>query len=265
MVLLLNGCSVQDRLSNRAAEHSPQQAVKVLLAQPYIDPLTDYLQQHRGDARRRSVLETVATERDRRCERVARRYAQRDKTDAVLSRYRAGYEYSCPRQVKAFGEQVAQAESTRRQERALSRDSRSDQLTTRVPGVLNGNAVANECYLLAQIRNHADAILACRVPARAGNRKAQRALGESLAALKQFDEARGWLLEAAQQQDVQAQIRLAEMSLNAQGGAADPAQAWAWYRLAGSAVQAAGLEAGLTAQQRQLALQRVRRQLDRGL
>ncbi len=262
LVLLLSGCSVQKPLPSRAVEPSPQQEIKALLSQPYIDPLTNYLKQHRRDASRRSVLERVAVEREQRCAQVAQRYARYETTGAVLSRYRAGYEYSCPRQVKAFAEQVAQADAAR-QAQSLS-SSASDDVTAAAPVTLGGNAAANECYLLAQIRNHVDAISACGVPARAGDLKAQRALAESLAVLQHFDEARSWLLQAARRDDVQAQLRLAEMSLNTQAGTADPAQAWAWFLQAGSVDQAASLEAGLTPQQRQLALQRVRQQLDVG-
>ncbi|GAA0701182.1 hypothetical protein GCM10009104_32900 [Marinobacterium maritimum] len=265
LVLLLSGCSVLETQPDRTAEQKmPQQEVKRLLAQPYIDPLTDYLKQHRRDAQRRSVLKSVAVERDRRCEQVAQRYAQRAKTDTVLSRYRKGYEYSCPEQVKAFAELVVKAQNSRQPEPASDLEHRTAAVAAIELATRDDKAAANECYLLAQIHNHADAISACSVPARSGDLKAQRALADSLTALQRFDEARGWLLKAAQQHDIQAQIRLAEMSLNAQTGAADPAQAWAWYRQAGDAAQAASLEAGLTPQQRQQALQRVRKQLDAG-
>ncbi len=264
LILMLSGCSTLDVLSDRVAHKTPQQELQALFAQPYIDPLTDYLRQHPQEARYGEVWLSVVAERDRRCRQVAQRYAQRDKTEAVLARYRAGYVYSCPQQVEAFAEQVAQAESGALRAPDTNTDSVTDSAATVELAPVQGNAAANECYLLAQIHNYADALPACSVPARAGDLRAQRALADSLSALQRFDEARGWLLKAAQRRDTEAQIRLAEMSLNAQAGTADPAQAWAWYRQAGDLARAARLEAGLTPQQRQLALQRVRQQLDIG-
>lgn len=279
LVLLLSGCSAMETMPGSATEANKveptyKQELKALFAQPYIDPLTDYLKQHRQDRGRRAALGQVAGERDRRCDRIARRYEQHAKTAEVLARYQAGYSYSCPRQVQAFAAQVRPVRSTAPIARATERvEPRSEAAETDLPVMseLSEETVeqreseaVNECYLLEQIHNYADAIAACQAPAQGGDMKAQRALGNSLLALQRYDDARHWLLMAARQQDAQAQIRLAEMALKGQAGEADPAQAWAWYRQAGADAQAAGLEADLSLLQKRLALHQIRQQLDIG-
>ncbi|RPJ03987.1 MAG: hypothetical protein EHM37_23955, partial [Deltaproteobacteria bacterium] len=73
--------------------------VQALKAQPYIDPLTRYLEQHRGDAARENYLAELETLRDQRCKAVAERYARQSRTAATFARFRAGYAFSCPEQL----------------------------------------------------------------------------------------------------------------------------------------------------------------------
>ncbi len=261
LVLTLSGCSLQELMPGQSSVDSPEKELQALLAQPWIDPLTDYIKQHQGDAARTSVLARLLTERERRCNQVDQRYAQGDKTADALTRYRAGYGYSCPQQVQAFAEQVEQVASVQSPD-VQSSGQRGDKSVVRPSSVdTNGAAAANECYLLTQIRNHLDAISACQAPAQAGDTRAQRSLAQSLFALQRYEEAHNWLLQAARQGDVQAQLRLAEISLNGPDGHADPALAWAWLLQAGEQHQAAGLAQGLSAGQRERALDQVRQQL----
>ncbi len=261
LVLTLSGCSLQELMPGQSSVDSPEKELQALLAQPWIDPLTDYIKQHQGDAARKSVLVRLLTERERRCHQVDQRYAQGDKTADALSRYRAGYGYSCPQQVQAFAEQVEQVASVQSPD-VQSSGKRDDKSVARPASVdTNGAAAANECYLLTQIRNHLDAISACQAPAQAGDTRAQRSLAQSLFALQRYEEAHNWLLQAARQGDVQAQLRLAEISLNGPDGHADPALAWAWLLQAGEQHQAASLAQDLSASQRERALDQVRQQL----
>lgn len=261
LVLTLSGCSLQELMPGQSSVDSPEKELQALLAQPWIDPLTDYIKQHQGDAARKSVVARLLTERERRCNQVDQRYVQRDKTADALTKYRAGYGYSCPQQVQAFAEQVEQVASVQSPD-VQSSGQRGDKSVVRPSSVdTNGAAAANECYLLTQIHNHLDAISACQAPAQAGDTRAQRSLAQSLFALQRYEEAHNWLLQAARQGDVQAQLRLAEISLNGPDGHADPALAWAWLLQAGEQHQAAGLAQGLSAGQRERALDQVRQQL----
>ena len=251
MTVVLSGCAALE--SSKLAYDAEEQRVQALFNQPYIDPLTTFLRTHEQDETRRADRERVAAEREQRCLAVAQRFAERDVTEQVLARYRAGYQYSCPLQVEAFAVRVARKPAVV-----------TEPLPEPIQPVANPawDTTANECYLLAGIHNHADAIRACESPARAGNRRAQSALATSLAALQQYGDARHWWLRAAQQQDRDAQIRLAELALEGVAGVRDPALAWAWYEYAGARDRAAVLAGELSLSQRRSARKQVHQQLD---
>lgn len=262
MLILLSGCSaLQVDMSD--SEDSPPDEIQALLQQPYIDPLTDYLRENRKDPVHQAYLARIAKLRDQRCGTVAARFEKRDLSVEVLTRFRSGYQYSCPDQVDAFAARLNAAEMPGNPvARSMGTEAANIQPAKPLSSGLAWNAAANECYLLAGIHNHADAIKACLPPAKEGNLRAQRALANSLLALQQYEKARGWLLQAASQQDSYALIRLAELSLDGHDAMADPALAWAWFSRAGARARAAALETELSEQQRLEARRQVKQQLD---
>ncbi len=81
---------------------------QALFEQPYIDPLTRYLEEHAEDPRYAEVLTDISRERDRRCAAIADEFAERPANRETLARYRRGYLYSCPAEVNAFYTRVRQ-------------------------------------------------------------------------------------------------------------------------------------------------------------
>ncbi|QJD58735.1 hypothetical protein HG264_07355 [Pseudomonas sp. gcc21] len=92
-----------------ASEEARTQEVDKLLAQPRIDPLTDYLAERPIDLRYIPHRQRVARERDKRCDEVGERYADMAPTVENLAQLKELYSHSCYAQVNAFERRVNKA------------------------------------------------------------------------------------------------------------------------------------------------------------
>lgn len=239
IILFLNGCASidGDRLSEASSDllertghvmkkivdqperDAYQREQRALFDQPYIDPLTEYLAEHRDDPARESVLRQVRQERDLRCNAVAGQYANEPATAAVLERYDAGYSYSCPEQVAAFEERVNQQASEPEAE------------TAKVDPP-NGKGVSDQalsdCYLLTTIRNFSAARKACREPADNGDVRSQANMAIIAHAFEDYTSAREWAERAARASG-EAAFLLGQMYSTGRGVGKDMDQAVYWY------------------------------------
>ena len=212
--------------------HFEDPEVEALLAQPYVDPLTRYLQRYADDPTRAMYMELIKDERMIRCREAAEKYEKLPKTAANLEKMRAGYEFSCPKEVEDFA--------------ALVTDLKN-----------------SDCYLLTKLHNYREALEPCLVPANNGDVRAQlnmaviaRELQQYAAAFhwarlaaKHFPEgnylvgelyaegqgveqsdidAAHWYGLAAQQGHARAQAALGKLYLSGKGVVTDPAAAKAW-------------------------------------
>ncbi|MBF7054388.1 hypothetical protein IOC61_13865 [Halomonas sp. KAO] len=188
---------------------------QALLDQPYIDPLTHYLEAHAEDPRYADVLTDLSRERDRRCAAIADKYAERPANRENLALYRRGYLYSCPAQVNAFYARVRQEEANRpvarsRPERAPEPETVDAPLAERDEQVEEAlsRRKSNDCYLLFTIRNLGEAQEVCRMSAEEGDTRAQRHMGSMAELEGQLEEAMRWYRRAADSGDAQARERL---------------------------------------------------------
>ena len=188
---------------------------QALLDQPYIDPLTRYLETHAEDPRYAEVLTELSRERDRRCAAIADKYAERPASRENLALYRRGYLYSCPAEVNAFYARVRQEEARRpvarpRPERASDPEMDDVPLAEHDEQVEEalGRRKSNDCYLLFTIRNLGEAKEVCRTPAEEGDARAQRHMGSMAELEDQLEEAMRWYRRAAGNGDTQARERL---------------------------------------------------------
>ncbi|WP_299236262.1 hypothetical protein [uncultured Halomonas sp.] len=188
---------------------------QALLDEPYIDPLTRYLETHAEDPRYAEVLTELSRERDRRCAAIADKYAERPASRENLALYRRGYLYSCPAEVNAFYARVRQEEARRpvarpRPERASDPETDDVPLAEHDEQVEEalGRRKSNDCYLLFTIRNLGEAKEVCRTPAEEGDARAQRHMGSMAELEDQLEEAMRWYRRAADNGDTQARERL---------------------------------------------------------
>lgn len=233
--------------------------VKLLFAQPYIDPLTRYLAEHKNDKSRASVLPTVLKEREQRCQEIAKRYDSRDKTKANLNRLTRGYNFSCPKVVSNFAQQVeaktvvqatelkeTTAETTVEITETTANTSAPVQTAAASQPDLNTQSVkpaakANEtaltqavtdCQVLFKIRNYAEAKTTCLPPAEQGNAIAQHNLGEMAALSDDYAQAVNWMQRAAQQGYAPAQYRVGDWAFKDKTHAFSNVQAIDWLKKA---------------------------------
>lgn len=224
--------------------------VQTLFDQPYIDPLTKYLNQHEGDASRSEQLVQVRAERARRCDVIAKSYEARPLTRKQVVRYRAGYGFSCPEDVEAF---ALRYDEKRRQELEEARlaeaaEEAKEQTEDEVAHAdeeaatdsANVSAVPpavsqrlNDCFLLTAIRNFSDALEACRTPAENGNVRAQTNMATIAYALQHYDEALDWAKRAAPESGDAANL-IGRMYAEGQGVSPDPQVARHWFQQAAS-------------------------------
>lgn len=227
MVLALTGCeSLKTRGSEDVVADTPDPAreIEVLFAQPYIDPLTRYLQQHEDDALRAEYLPQVLQERDRRCDTIAQRYATRPLTRQTLEQYRAGYDYSCPAQVAAFERRLAEVTS------AAPVAQKPTAVAKTAAGAHGGGSTQlHDCYLLTSIRNHGEARQACLEPAERGDARAQYNMALIARALEDYTDALHWAHMAADR-SARARYLLGDLYAKGQGVPADDGNALRWYR-----------------------------------
>ncbi|MEH6389814.1 MAG: hypothetical protein V7772_18300 [Pseudomonas profundi] len=92
-----------------ASEEARTREVDKLLAQPRIDPLTDYLAERPIDLRYIPHRQRVARERDKRCDAVGERYADMAPTAENLAQLKDNYSHSCYAQVNDFERRVDKA------------------------------------------------------------------------------------------------------------------------------------------------------------
>ncbi|MDP2195001.1 MAG: tetratricopeptide repeat protein [Rhodocyclaceae bacterium] len=194
-----------------------QAEVDALMGQPLIDPLTRYLEEHSGDEARVDYLAKLASERDSRCQAIAKRYAGEAANQQNLQKMQRGYLYSCPGEVKAFAGRVAgTASRTPANVEAPRPAAMAESL---------GRKEVNNCYLLFTIKNYRQALEACREPAQQGDARAQHHMA-SLALINRDQEAAAsWATRSAAQQFPPGQLLLGNLYKDGQGVKKDPVQA----------------------------------------
>lgn len=247
LALLMSGCATFEPASTAGPSSEPtdrsagtdktmitlEAERNSLFNQPYIDPLTDYLRAHEGDRSRAALVNDVRQERARRCEAVARKYDSKPPTEASLDTYRAGYQYSCPQQVRDFAQRVKQHRAT---------SGQTDKNPKLAP------SERSNCYLLTSIRNFTEAKQACLEPAEQGDVRAQANMAVISRAFEQYPEAVAWARRAAPQ-SAEACLVLGRLYESGLGVEADTELAAQWYRKAidlGNEDAQAALQALLT-------------------
>ena len=182
------------KIVNPGSSNPYQREQQALFDQPYIDPLTEYLAEHRDDPSRASMLQQVERERDVRCEAVAVKYANKPATEVTLQRYEAGYNYSCPDHVAAFSERVE------RQPPIPEPKPRAEPEPATVV-VADDNGVSDralsDCYLLTAIRNYSEARKACQGPADNGDVRSQANMAIIFYAFEDYTSALVWAEKAS--------------------------------------------------------------------
>jgi len=206
--------------SANSKTHNYDTEVNTLFAQPYIDPLTDYINRHIDDKNRAEPLRKVSNERKVRCQKIADLYAKRPLTQASLNRYQAGYNYSCPKDVEAFALRLA---DTEKPETSESASAPSDISPTAVKPVLDQAIVSNvnkeqlnDCYLLTTISNFREAKQACLSPATEGDARAQLNMAIIHKAMGEYPQSFEWA-EKVQDQSPRARYLLGELYASGQG------------------------------------------------
>lgn len=193
--------------------------VDALFAQPYIDPLTRYLNRFADENTQPPRLPEVRRERDLRCAIISERFNRRALTPETLASYRVGYAFSCPDDVARYGQHLADQQS-----QAIER------ATTETPVAVSPRLPKelNDCYLLTRIRNFSDALRACRGPAEDGNRRAQVNMALISHSLEDYSQAQQWAREAAPDSP-EAAFLLGQMYLSGQGVERDNESAQRWF------------------------------------
>lgn len=247
-----------DRLNSR--ERTREQEVERLFNQPLIDPLSTYLESKPNDLRYVPHRQRVARERDRRCENIGQRYAQRPATRENLEQLRSLYTRSCPLQVAQFEQRlhntpdvelVARAREAEPQPAtppprpaapapepaAPSPPPTPDEPVQEVaaqgePARNVDNEQAKDCYLLFAIRNFQQAHRACIAAAREGDAKAQHHMASMARTSGEFDAAFHWANQSARQGHAPGQLLLAGLYRSGEGTEVNEAEAVGLLRAA---------------------------------
>lgn len=201
---------------------------QALFEQPYIDPLTEYLKAHGDDLDRDPVLKQIKHERDRRCEVIAEGYDGEPATEQKLSRYRAGYNYSCPADVNAFAERVKQNQQKELPPTVVvSDDNEASTGLDPKPERVREQSLS-DCYLLTTIRNYSAAREACREFAENGDPRSQANMAMIAHAFEDYASALEWAQKAAPVSG-KASYLLGQMYASGRGVEQNPEQAVYWY------------------------------------
>jgi TPR repeat protein len=208
-----------------------QEEIEQLFVQPYIDPLTVYLDEHATDDRRASQLVLVAQERDKRCAAIADIYADREASRGNLQRMQRGYLKSCPADVQAFAARVqqssaAQTVSATRAEPQPASEPASDPATD-LNKALDESLTRRQnsnCYLLFTIKNYTQAYEACRPIAESDDAKAQHHLASLEITRGNYAAAFSWAERSASQQYPPGQLILGQLYQAGQGTEQDQAK-----------------------------------------
>jgi len=242
---------VLSKIGQKSSAANFDEEIKLLFNQPYIDPLTEYLQQYADNSARTAQLEQVSQERERRCAAVARRYSSGETTKTGLALYRRGYSFSCPQDVAAYQarlEAMQQAPKLARQpvsgppsddSKVLDDDLVESDMNAENSATLSANEAQNvvvsrqlnDCYLLTRIRNFSSALKACRGPADDGVAGAQASVAQIQSALGHPESAYRWARQAAPESG-QAAYLLGELYAQGRGVAQDKNAAAKWFRTA---------------------------------
>ena len=229
MMLLLAGCESMDRksLMEQFTQKDTTSDLEALFSQPYIDPLTRYLEANQRNTALNDQLRQVRQERDRRCKVIADRYAKQEVTAESVDRFRRGYAYSCPQAVQAYARQLESKNAPAQ----LVSEQRPEASTAQPPEQPKSHPQASECYLLTSIKNYADAIRICDAPAKSGDLRAQTNLANIHYELKRYDSALHWAKQAAES-SADAAFILARLYELGQGVESDQQEALSWYQYA---------------------------------
>ncbi|MDO8825939.1 tetratricopeptide repeat protein [Methylophaga sp.] len=195
--------------------------LQALFAQPYIDPLTDYLNQYAADENRTGHLRKVRAEQESRCRNIAERYTSRPLTQESLILYKAGYNYSCPADVEAFALRVAEAEESQAIQSTLNTALISDISKKQL----------NDCYLLTTISNFREAKQACMAPANDGDIRSQLNMVAIHKALGEYTQALAWA-KKAEPNSPRARYLIGEFYAAGQGVAQNHQTAFKWFEKA---------------------------------
>lgn len=218
-----SGEMIQDFSRNLTATGDDQE-LEALFDQPYIDPLTRYLETNRDRSELKTQLQRVQIERDRRCDVIAARFDRIEVTQASADRFRRGYNYSCPAQVDAYAQRLAESEPSS----ALQASAEFSQQSDTQDQVLTS---ARDCYLLTSIKNYSEALLSCRTAAQQQDIRSIANLAQIYFALQRYTDAIIWAKKAADQSP-DASLLLG--TLYEQGLGVEPNRniATAWYQQA---------------------------------
>lgn len=223
-----------DNLSSPANNVNYDSEVEVLFAQPYIDPLTDYLNEHIDDKSRAEPLRRVSEERKVRCQQIADKYATRPLTQESLNLYQAGYNYSCPKDVEAFALKLAAAEESD-QSQASATESQSAAKITLLDKAIVSNVnkeQLNDCYLLTTISNFREAKQACLSPANDGDVRSQLNMAIIHKALAEYSQALEWA-QKVEAKSPRARFLMGELYASGLGVEQDAMTAFNWFEKAG--------------------------------
>lgn len=229
IMLFLAGCESLDRksLMEQPTQKDTSSELEALFTQPYIDPLTRYLEANQGNTALNDELRQVRQERDRRCKVIADRFSEQAVTAESVDRFRRGYAYSCPQAVQAYANQL-ELQDTPAQP---APEQRPEPSRTQPPEQTKPHPQSSECYLLTSIKNYADAIRICDAPARSGDLRAQTNLANIHYELKRYDSALHWAKQAAES-SADAAFILARLYELGQGVESDQQEALSWYQYA---------------------------------
>lgn len=203
-----------------------------LFEQEQIDPLQNYLQNQAEQAENGALAPLVEAERARRCQRIAKLYAAREKNAANLRRLRLNYAYACPEIIQAFTAQAERGEPIPAKRSSL--DPRA-------------------CRRALQSGDYPLAASVCRQLAHDGVADAQNILATwylqgapELAIQADKAQALRWFKAAAELGHAQAQFNLGTLYINEQYGMADAEKAARWFfRAARQGVPEAQLNLGM--------------------
>ena len=201
-----------------------------LFAQPYIDPLTLYLEEHSADDRRARQLPLVAQKRDERCAAIAQIYAGREASQANLLRMQRGYLMSCPEDVRDFAARVQQSSAA--QTAAASDAPQTATGPAPEPAADPDKALEealarrrnSNCYLLFTIKNYTQAYEACGPIAASEDARAQHHMASLERTRGNYGPAFSWAERSASQHYPPGQLILGELYQAGQGTRQDQAK-----------------------------------------
>lgn len=249
-LLILSGCETlpekdvaligQDS-ETAASPHTVE--VNALLAQKYIDPLSDYIDKHAQDPAMLDYVQKISAERQRRCADVALLYQKREKDEATLAKLQTGYQRSCPTVVSDFEKQVAGNNAASEQVSVETDSDRGEKPPQEKEQTPEGGQIPPEqeakntkgmenCKVLYAIENYLDALKACTPFAGQGNAEAQYRVAMIHRLNKDYAQALPWAEKAAMQEAPKAQYLLGGFYAEGKGVEQDYAKAVAWFKRA---------------------------------